>query len=48
MATICESTYQLIDVKSEKILGSGTIDLKYDNLLRVQDNVAGQIIRNWN
>jgi DNA-binding winged helix-turn-helix (wHTH) protein/TolB-like protein/Tfp pilus assembly protein PilF len=38
-------TYQLIDVKTEKLLGRGTIDLKYDNLLRVQDNVAGQIIR---
>lgn len=37
-------TYQLIDVKTENILGRGTIDLKYDNLLRVQDNVAGQII----
>jgi len=38
-------SYQLIDVKTEKILGRGTIDLKYDNLLRVQDNVAGQIIQ---
>lgn len=37
-------TYQLIDVKTEKLLGKGTIDLKYDNLLRVQDRVAGQII----
>ena len=37
-------TYQLIDVKTEKILGRGTIDLKYDNLLRVQDEVAEQII----
>jgi len=38
-------TYQLIDVKTEKILGRGTIDLKYDNLLKVQDTVAGQIIQ---
>jgi DNA-binding winged helix-turn-helix (wHTH) protein/TolB-like protein len=38
-------TYQLIDGKTEKILGSGTIDLKYDKLLRVQDNVAQQIIK---
>lgn len=37
-------TYQLIDVKTEKFLGKGTIDLKYDNLLRVQDTVAGRII----
>ena len=38
-------TYQLVDVKSEKILGRGTIDLKYDNLLKVQDAVAQQIIQ---
>jgi DNA-binding winged helix-turn-helix (wHTH) protein/TolB-like protein len=38
-------TYQLIDVKTEKILGRGTIDLKYDNLLKVQDSVAQQIIQ---
>jgi DNA-binding winged helix-turn-helix (wHTH) protein/TolB-like protein/Tfp pilus assembly protein PilF len=38
-------TYQLIDVKAEKLLGRGTIDLKYDNLLRVQDAVADQLIR---
>jgi DNA-binding winged helix-turn-helix (wHTH) protein/TolB-like protein/Tfp pilus assembly protein PilF len=37
-------TYQLIDVKTENILGRGTIDLKYDNLLRVQDNVANEIV----
>jgi len=37
-------TYQLIDAKAEKIMGRGTIDLKYDKLLRVQDNVAQQII----
>jgi len=38
-------TYQLIDVKTERILGRGTIDLKYDKLLTVQDNVAQQIIK---
>jgi len=37
--------YQLIDGKTEKILGRGTIDLKYDKLLRVQDNVAQQIVK---
>ena len=38
-------TYQLVDVQGEKLLGRGSIDLKYDNLLRVQDTVAAQIIR---
>jgi DNA-binding winged helix-turn-helix (wHTH) protein/TolB-like protein/Tfp pilus assembly protein PilF len=38
-------TYQLIEVKTEKILGRGTIDLKYDDLLEVQDNVAHRIIQ---
>lgn len=38
-------TYQLIEVKGNKILGRGTIDLKYDNLLRVQDSVAQQIVQ---
>ncbi len=38
-------TYQLIDVKTEKILGRDTIDLKFDKLLTVQDNVAQQIIK---
>ena len=38
-------TYQLIDGKTDKILGRGTIDLKYDKLLRVQDNVAKRIIQ---
>ena len=38
-------SYQLIDVKSQKILGCGMIDLKYDDLLRVQDTVAAQIIQ---
>jgi len=38
-------TYQLIDVKTDKLLGRGTIDLKYDDLLTVQDNVAKRIIQ---
>ena len=38
-------TYQLVDVKTERILGRDTIDLKYDKLLTVQDNVAQQIIK---
>ena len=38
-------TYQLIDVKTDKILGRDMIDLKYDKLLIVQDNVTQQIIR---
>jgi len=37
-------TYQLVDVKSEKILGQGMIDLKYDDLLTVQDKVTSQLI----
>jgi DNA-binding winged helix-turn-helix (wHTH) protein/TolB-like protein len=37
-------TYQLVDAKTEKILGQGMIDLKYDNLLTVQDKVTGQLI----
>lgn len=37
-------TYQLIDAKSDKIEGKGTIDVKYDKLLRVQDSVAQEII----
>jgi DNA-binding winged helix-turn-helix (wHTH) protein/TolB-like protein/Tfp pilus assembly protein PilF len=37
-------TYQLVDAKTEKILGQGIIDLKYDNLLAVQDKVTGQLI----
>jgi DNA-binding winged helix-turn-helix (wHTH) protein/TolB-like protein len=37
-------TYQLVETKSEKILGQGVIDLKYDNLLAVQDKVSSQII----
>ena len=38
-------TYQLIDVKSDRLLGKGSIDLKYDDLLRVQDDVAQQVIQ---
>jgi DNA-binding winged helix-turn-helix (wHTH) protein/TolB-like protein/Tfp pilus assembly protein PilF len=38
-------TYQLIDGRTDKILGRGTIDLKYDKLLRVQDNVAQRITK---
>ena len=37
-------TYQLVDAKTEKILGQGVIDLKYDNLLSVQDKVTSQLI----
>jgi DNA-binding winged helix-turn-helix (wHTH) protein/TolB-like protein/Tfp pilus assembly protein PilF len=36
-------TYQLVDAKAEKILGQGVIDLKYDNLLSVQDKVTSQL-----
>ena len=36
--------YQLVDAKSEKILGQGVIDLKYDNLLTVQDTVTSKLI----
>ena len=38
-------TYQLIDAKTDKILGRGTIDLKYEKLLTVQDDVAQQIVK---
>ena len=37
-------TYQLVDAKTEGILGQGVIDLKYDNLLAVQDKVTSQLI----
>ena len=37
-------TYQLVDAKTEKILGQGVIDVKYDSLLTVQDKVASQLI----
>jgi DNA-binding winged helix-turn-helix (wHTH) protein/TolB-like protein/Flp pilus assembly protein TadD len=38
-------TYQLVDAKTDKILDKDTIDLKFDRLLTVQDNVARQIIK---
>jgi DNA-binding winged helix-turn-helix (wHTH) protein/TolB-like protein len=37
-------TYQLVDAKTVKILGQGVIDLKYDDLLTVQDKVTSQLI----
>jgi DNA-binding winged helix-turn-helix (wHTH) protein/TolB-like protein len=37
-------TYQLVDTRTERILGQGVIDLKYDNLLSVQDKVTSQLI----
>jgi tetratricopeptide (TPR) repeat protein len=37
-------TYQLVDVNTEKILGQGVIDLKYDSLLTVQDKVTSQLV----
>lgn len=38
-------TYQLVDVEGQKLLGGGSLDLKFDNLLRVQDTIADEIIR---
>src|SRR3984885_309971 len=38
-------TYQLIDVKTEQILGRDMIDRKYENLFTVQDEVTQQIIK---
>ncbi len=35
---------QLVDVKTENILWKGGFDLKYENLLTVQESVANQII----
>jgi DNA-binding winged helix-turn-helix (wHTH) protein/TolB-like protein len=37
-------TCQLVDVKTQNILWKGGFDLKYENLLTVQDRVANQII----
>jgi len=37
-------TYQLLDARTERILGQGVIDLKYDNLLAVQDEFTSQLI----
>jgi len=38
-------TAQLVDVKPDKILWRESIDVKYDNLLTVQDRVAQQIVK---
>jgi DNA-binding winged helix-turn-helix (wHTH) protein/TolB-like protein/Flp pilus assembly protein TadD len=38
-------TPQLVDVKANKILWKGTIDVKYDNLFTVEDKVAQQIVK---
>ena len=38
-------TAQLVDVKPDKVLWSEAIDMKYDKLLTVQDQVAQQIIK---
>ncbi|MFZ0312638.1 MAG: protein kinase [Candidatus Korobacteraceae bacterium] len=38
-------TAQLVDVKPDKILWREAIDLKYDNLLTVQDRVVQQIVK---
>jgi DNA-binding winged helix-turn-helix (wHTH) protein/TolB-like protein len=38
-------TYQLIDVKTDKILGRDRIDLKYDRLTTVQDLVAHRVVQ---
>jgi TolB-like protein len=38
-------TPQLIDVRTNKILWKGSIDLKYDKLLTVQDKVAQEIVK---
>lgn len=38
-------TAQLIDVRPDKILWSQSLDVKYDKLLTVQDQVAQQIIK---
>ena len=41
-------TAQLVDVKALKILWRDTIDVQYDNLLAVNDNVASRIISSLN
>jgi DNA-binding winged helix-turn-helix (wHTH) protein/TolB-like protein len=38
-------TPQLIDVKANKLLWKGTIDVKYENLLTVEDKVAQEIVK---
>ena len=36
--------YQLVDPKSNRLLQRGTVDVKYENLLAVQDEVSAQVI----
>ena len=36
--------YQLVDPKSNRLLQQGTVDVKYENLLAVQDEVSAQVI----
>jgi DNA-binding winged helix-turn-helix (wHTH) protein/TolB-like protein/tetratricopeptide (TPR) repeat protein len=38
-------TYQIVDVKPDKILGKDTINLKYDRLMAVQDIVTQRVIQ---
>ena len=38
-------TPQLVDVRTSKILWKGTIDVRYDSLLTVQDQVAQEIVK---
>lgn len=38
-------TYQLVGVRANRILSKGVIDVKYDELLTVHDNVSVQIIQ---
>jgi tetratricopeptide (TPR) repeat protein len=40
-------TYQLVDAKTDKIIDRGTVDVKYDKLLMVQDRVAQQVIKGF-
>lgn len=37
-------SYQLVDAPTDRILRQGTIDVKYQNLLDVQDDVSKQVI----
>ena len=37
-------SYQLVDAKADRILREGTMDVKYQNLMTVQDDVAGQVV----
>jgi len=37
-------SYQLVDAKGNRILSQGRVDVKYDNLLAVQDDVSTQVI----